>query len=615
MARPRAVLGLLSWTAALLAVLAATTAVAEPQPSARPPASPASAVPSTSAPAPAAPVIVPAPSAPAPPAPPAASEAPPPSTPATPGEATVHVHERVAFTLVAVCPGQSAAGRARVGSQVLEAAVDAKDEPEIRVEEPPDLAVLYAGKTPIITLCDADARAAGETNLHVYAASMAARAGDALRTERKRSAIATTVFSVSLVVFSALVAFLLARRLGDLARKGAAWVDEYPDRLGGLHVGTIEVIGAAAIRGAISVALGVGRLIALGGIAYTWLIIVLSLFDATRGYTERLTGFVLTPVGGLVSRAGTALPLIVVAAVAGLASAILVRFAGVFLRSVARGETRLAWLPPDLAAPTSVLVRGGIVVLSLVFAAPLITGGDDGALSRAGAVALIAVGLAATPLLACAAAGVPVVFGRRLRLGDFAVVGGHAGRILHLTLLEVSLEDPSGCEVRVPHLLGLFRPTRVIGRDPVETLDLLVDAREDQARVRAVLLAAARGACRAVTVEMLALDGEGARYRISGHVPLVPPARVPVVGVSASEAGRMSIPGGPSETGRASVASAFAPVEGGHGPRTMSGGRGGSTLGPPPEPPERAANLAGVIAEAITRNDIGLGRALRREGS
>ena len=113
--------------------------------------------------------------------------------------------------------------------------------------------------------------------------------------------------------------------------------------------------------------------------------------------------------------------------------------------------------------------------MSLVLAAPLITGTDDGALSRAGVVALVALGLACTPVLACAAAGVPVVFLRRLRLGDFVEAGGRSGVVREVTLLELVLEDEVGCEVRVPQLLGLWHPTRVVGSAAMVTIHVAVD--------------------------------------------------------------------------------------------------------------------------------------------
>jgi small-conductance mechanosensitive channel len=209
------------------------------------------------------------------------------------------------------------------------------------------------------------------------------------------------------------------------------------------------------------------------------------------------------------------LPLVVVAAIAAVALGIAVRFVGLFFGGIARGETHVAWLPRDLAGPTSVLVRAGLVLASIVLAAPLITGTDDGSLSRAGVVALVALGLACTPVLACAAAGVPAVFGRRLRPGDFIEAGGRAGVVRDVTLLEIVLEDDVGCEVRVPQLLGLWNPTRVLGSAPLATIEIVVDAAERPAKVEETLVGAAVATCDRARVDLVSLDADGARWRVS----------------------------------------------------------------------------------------------------
>jgi small-conductance mechanosensitive channel len=127
---------------------------------------------------------------------------------------------------------------------------------------------------------------------------------------------------------------------------------------------------------------------------------------------------------------------------------IVVRFAGAFFDSVSRGQTHLIWLPRELARPTGLLVRVGIVTLALVFAAPLITGDPQGALARVGTVTLVVFGLAATPLIACALVGSSVVYLRRVHSGEFVESRWPHGRVLDIGLLELRLIDEDGCEVR-----------------------------------------------------------------------------------------------------------------------------------------------------------------------
>jgi hypothetical protein len=428
----------------------------------------------------------------------------------------VKLHEKAVFSLQASRVDQGAQDRARAATRALESALEDPEHPSVHVEEQPGSAVVFLGKTPIVTLGDDDAAAAGgDVSLHVYAASIASRVDDLVRAERTRSAIAEHVFSLSLLVFSGLLAFLLVRRVGELSSRARDWVRVHPDRIPALRLGTIEVVRPVAVRGALSVALGLAHRIAQFGVLYTWLIFALSRFDATRDYTDRLAGFVLVPLSALIGRLGAALPLFVLTAIAAVALGVAVRFVSLFFAGVARGETRIDWLPKDLAGPTSVLVRAGIVLVTIVLAAPLITGTDDGALSRAGVAALAALGLACTPVLACAAAGVPSVFGRRLKPGDFVEAGGQSGVVRDVTLLELILEDAVGCELRVPQLLMLWHPTRVLGAAPLVSVEIVVDSSERPAKVEDALVGATVATCDRARVDLVSLDADGARWKVS----------------------------------------------------------------------------------------------------
>jgi small-conductance mechanosensitive channel len=429
--------------------------------------------------------------------------------------AVVRVHEREVYVVRTPRAGQTPQERARLAGQSLETVLEDADAADARVERQGALAVVFVGKTPVLTLTEEDAAAAGDATLDVHAASVATRIGEGLRSERKRSAIATTVFSFSLLVFSALIAFLLLQRVGEVGGKVRAWVQKNPDRIVALHLGKIEVVSKRAIRGVLAIGLVIGHRLLQVAIAYGWILVALSLFESTRAYTERLTGFVLTPLSGLIGRVSSALPLLLVAGAAALALGVLVRFTGLFFGSVTRGETKVGWLPPDLAEPTGVLARAGLIVVGLILAAPLITGSDEGALSRAGVAALVAIGLSCTPILASAAAGIPQIYGRRLRPGDHVEIGTRAGRVRAISLLEVVIEDRYGCEVRVPNLLSLVREVRVTGTASLVSAEIAIDPTSPQTVAHDALLAAARSLSPRAKVELLSLDQSAARYRVS----------------------------------------------------------------------------------------------------
>jgi len=506
-------------------------------------------------------------------------------------EGLVRLKDRKVVGLTLEREGRSATERARAASQALESAFDAR-EGEARFESQTDAsgrpaAIVFVGKAPIVELGQEDAQAAGVATLDAYAADVTAKVQAAIKEERKRSAIANSVFSFSLVVFSGLIAFLLLGKASQLGTRARDWLEENPDRIPPLRVGGIELLRPAAIEAFLQLAIDVSKRIAQLGILYGWIIFSLSLFESTKGYTDKLTALVLGPIGAFFTRIGAGLPLAVVTIVAAVALALLVRFTGVFFAGVARGETTLDWVPQDLAAPVGVVVRIGIVVAAMLLAAPLLTGNDDGALSRAGVATLVALGLASTPVLACGIVGGLVVFGRRLRAGDFVELAGRTGRVRQVTLLEITIEDESGCEVRIPHLLALWSSTRIMGPSPVISVELVVDPRASQVRVREVLAEAASKVGTKVRVDLVSIDADGALHRVTVGVAtqLVGPILVPT-GRRVRSNPRISVPPEP----RITTAPGIGEVK------------------PGPLGVASSVQLTSLLADALAKEGIALGR-------
>ncbi len=473
----------------------------------------APAEPTSASPAPTAP---PAPPPPSPGATASATTAAPRASAATGAPSVlVRVRDRKVFPVLAARGGQGPEARARAASQVLEKAVEEKGAVEVRVEEQGDVAVVFVGPKPLIQLGAEDVAASGDASLGVHAASVAGQVRDALEAERQRSAIAKTVFSISVLVFSALVALLLAREVGRLAARAQRWLGSNPERVPELRFRGIEVIRGAAWRGLLTLSLALGRAFALLAIAYAWLLVALSLFDSTRPYTDQLSGIVFSPLSAAAQRVVGSLPALVVALLALGATLLAVRFVRIFFGSVERGEADPAWLPREFARATGILVRAGAWLGLTLFVLPTLTGSFDGAIARAGSVALLAMGLGAAPLLASAAIGVGAVYGRRLRPGERVELGGRRGRITQVTLTEVRLEDDEGQEVLVPHLLTLAHPTRFGAPPPQTRVEITVSASAGQRALRELLLRAAASLGASAEVELVRLDANGARYRVT----------------------------------------------------------------------------------------------------
>lgn len=456
----------------------------------------------------------PADAAPAdPPAPPAEEAKPDAPEEPTVEPAPVRIGGRNVYVMRTAQGALSPAERARAAEQAIRKAVDSETPDSVRIEHLNGSKVIYAGKIPLVHLTPADAAAAGDASLDVHADRVATELRDVIGTEQKRSAIATTIFSFSLAALLTLAALLLLRKTSEITEKIRNWVTAHRENIPGIKLQSVEVVDAATIRSAVALGVEVSKWVLRVGIVYVWLLLTLSLFESTREYTQDLTGIVLTPLSSLMARVAKSLPVVVVALIAAAVIAVLVRFVDLFFAGVARGETKLSWLAPDLAAPTSVLLRFAIVLSALVFAAPVVTGDAEGALVKIGAIVLGALGLASTPLLASCILGATVLYGRRLRTGDYVEFGGRSGRVVSINLLEVRLEDSEGNDLRVPHLLSLFHSTRVIGPRLRASIELVVASQGVE--VYDTLRAAAVKVGDRAKVEIVGVERGGVRYRIS----------------------------------------------------------------------------------------------------
>lgn len=435
-----------------------------------------------------------------------------------PGE--VRVRDRVVLVLRAPRDGLSPQARARAATQRITALLaHVAEAGTVHAETRPDPvkpdATIFVGTNAVITLGSDDATLAGELSLEAYAEVTANAIAEGFAAERTRSAIATTVFRLSLLVFSGLVLFLLLSRIGAIATqlRDRFSKDDHP--VHDFSIGKVQVLSAGSVRVLLSagVTFGYRSLQILLGFGY--LLFGLSLFDRTRPWTEQLTGAVLTPFSTIATRLATGMPMLVLMAIGLFALSVALRFTGLFFDSVGRGETRVEWLPRELAKPTSLVSRGGIVVLAVVLIAPMLTGDDNGIAAHTATIALTVIGLALLPSLASAAVGAPLTFSRRLKKNEHVELGAHRGRVREVGLLELRLEDEHGAEVRIPHLYAFFHPLRILGGAPTIDVELIVAADSDLGEVEAKLLAAARKLTARAEVRLISLDASGARYHVT----------------------------------------------------------------------------------------------------
>ncbi|MGC4069711.1 MAG: mechanosensitive ion channel [Polyangiaceae bacterium] len=426
----------------------------------------------------------------------------------------VKVRDVVVLRLKLADGGLSPSERAKRATRAIEAALADATLSNVRTEMRPDRALLFVGSRPIVELTREDAEAMGEGSLELYAASAATRVHDVLDSERRQSVVASTLLNVVLVGALAVGVVMALRWLGMLARRVQRFVQRNPEKIPAIRLQSIEVVGPHVLRSAVIVGVGVLKLVLQFAAIYSWLVFSSSLFEATKGLAGKLTSLVLSPLAGLMTRITSLLPLVLVTAIAVAVLFVLLRFVELFFVAVQRRETELSWLRPELAAPTSVLIRVGLVTVSLLCLGPVVTGNVDGALSRLGMLFVITIALASTPFFANVVIGFVTLYGGRLAEGDYVRLGATGqpfvqGKIQSLGLVELSLISEAGSEIRVAYLSTLFRPITIYRSeaDRTERITLLVVAEAEPERLCSLVKR---------VLDEVALTGEVRLSRLSG---------------------------------------------------------------------------------------------------
>lgn len=391
--------------------------------------------------------------------------------PSAPPSAEVRLGTRVLLRLRSARHGKSAQARAQAATRAIDRALHHPGPREVRVRWVPlndpkrpdaELARLYIDEALVLELTPTDHEATGTTDdARTYVQNLSMQLTDALDEEQHRMQIADWVLASSSVIFLGLLGLWLLRSIGRWSRAVLEWTHREGATIGAVQVASIDLIPAAAVREALRVGIVGGSWIMRLALVYFWAIWSLSLFDVTRPLAGSATASLLGPLGELIRRIASQIPVVVALLVSLFVVGLLMRFIAAYFRAIERGDLTSDWADPATARVTGGLLLIALTLLTLLFLAPFVTGAKDGVFSQLGMLSLGALALSTSPLMVSCALGVRLVYSRTLHLGDELGYGGSRGLVRQIGLFDVILEPSEGGIIRVPHLMSLWHATRV----------------------------------------------------------------------------------------------------------------------------------------------------------
>jgi len=199
-------------------------------------------------------------------------------------------------------------------------------------------------------------------------------------------------------------------------------------------------------------------------VTYEWLSLVVRQFPSTRAWGEGLNGFIWRVALMVIEGVIDAIPGLFTAAVILALSRLLWKALARFFDRVQTRQTRLTWLDPELAAPTRRVsaVVFAIFVITLIY--PYLPGSQSEAFKGLSVLAGLMLSVGASGLVAHAASGLIIVFGRLFRPGDYVKIADAEGTVTEVGAFTTRIRTSKDEDLVVPNSMVLAGVSRNFSR-------------------------------------------------------------------------------------------------------------------------------------------------------
>lgn len=310
---------------------------------------------------------------------------------------------------------------------------------------------IMVGDRVIMSVLEIDARVEGVTRQEL-AADHALKIRAAIQQFRQdyssRRLITASLLALATTLVLVFILWIGIRSYSRLLTSFIAWAER---RLASSRLETLGLIQPKQVNGAITGFVRLVRFLALLGILYAYLQLLLSFFPWTRGFADRLLELVLTPVKTLATGIWDQVPKLFFIAVVAIITNYALKLLRVFFAAIQNGTIVFQNFYPDWAQPTYKILRWLVVAFAVMISYPYIPGSSSDAFKGISIFLGILLSLGSTSLVGNIVAGLMMTYMRAFKPGDRVKIGEYTGDVV-LTRLQVThLRTVKNEEIVIPN--------------------------------------------------------------------------------------------------------------------------------------------------------------------
>lgn len=314
---------------------------------------------------------------------------------------------------------------------------------------------VVAGDMIIMSVTEGDAKAAGKTRqllAEEYVQKIRTDVTARNKEYSMRSLLFGGLYSLLATVALTVFLFLINRFVPRIITTIESWRGT---RIRSIRFQSIEVLHEDRIVAVLTSLLKNTRIVAILGLMYLYIPLVLSFFPWTHGMAAKLFDYILTPL----EKAGHAfvnyLPNIFFLFVIALITHYAIKLISFFFTEIEKRTITIPGFYHDWAQPSFKIARFLIMAFAAVVAFPYLPGSDSPAFKGVSVFLGVLFSLGSTSAISNIVAGTILTYMRAFKLGDRVKIADTVGDVVEKTLLVTRIRTIKNVDVTVPNAMVL----------------------------------------------------------------------------------------------------------------------------------------------------------------
>ncbi len=342
--------------------------------------------------------------------------------------------------------------RAASAAVRIRAILDEGGKGVVSIRDVPEGKLLELDGKGVLALVPGDTDKLAEETLEADAGRAKAALALVASEDHERHDLPRLLVALAVALAATAVAWGLLVFVGRLRR----WIERSLDervsrRLKSVKLGGAEEFAREPVVYTLRQSSRVLAVLLQAAVLLVWLGVVLRCFPQTRAVGEHFARLLLDAVATVGSGLLASIPGLLVVIAIIVVTRVIAKGFGAFFRRVETGSIQLAWLQPDLAAPTRRIVVAAVWIFALVMAYPYLPGSQSEAFKGVSVLVGLMVSLGATGAVGQAASGMMLLYSRSLRPGEWVKIGEHQGIVTSVGMFSTRLRTGFGEEIVLPN--------------------------------------------------------------------------------------------------------------------------------------------------------------------